>query len=279
MHSPQPLHAARIDSRAPLRVALIGLGAIGSTLAAALQATPGVVLVGVLLRQAPPAGALPADLPWVATLPALLALQPQLVVEAAGQAALAAHGPALLAAGCDLLPASVGALADAALLQALDQAARSAGRQVLLPAGALAGLDWLGAAALAGLQQVHYRGRKPPAAWAGTAADGLIKLATVQQAQVFFRGSAREAALMFPKNANVAATLALATLGLDAVTVELIADPHAAGNQHEIEAEGAAGSFRLQVCNAPLPSNPRSSLVTAYSLLRCIRARAAGVVA
>ena len=263
----------------PLRVALIGLGAIGRTLANALQATPGVVLVGVLLRQVPPAGALPPDMPWVKTLPDLLALQPQLVVEAAGQAALAAHGPALLAAGCDLLPASVGALADAALLQALDGAARRAGRQVLLPAGALAGLDWLGAAALAGLQRVHYRGRKPPAAWAGTAADGLINLAAVEQAQAFFRGSARDAALQFPKNANVAATLALATLGLDAVTVELIADPHAAGNQHEIEAEGAAGSLRLQVCNAPLPSNPRSSLVTAYSLLRCIRARAAGVVA
>lgn len=267
-----------MTSTAPLQVALIGLGAIGRELATALQATPGVRLVGVLLRRAPPAGALPPGLPWVASLPALLALQPQLVVEAAGQAALAEHGAAVLAAGCDLLPASVGALADDALLQALDAAARAARRQVLLPAGALAGLDWLGAAALAGLQRVHYRGRKPPAAWAGTAAERSLNLATVQQAQVFFRGSARAAAQQFPKNANVAATLALATLGLDAVTVELIADPQAAGNQHEIEADGVAGQLRLQVCNAPSPANPRTSLVTAYSLLRSIRARAAGLV-
>ena len=263
---------------APLRVALIGLGAIGRALATALQTTPGVLLVGVLLRRVPPAGALPPGVPWVATLPELLALQPHLVVEVAGQAALADHGEAVLAAGCDLLPASVGALADAALLQALDAAACAAGRQVLLPAGALAGLDWLGAAGLAGLDRVHYRSRKPPAAWAGTAAEQLLDLAALHQAQVFFRGSARAAAQQFPKNANVAATLALATLGLDAVTVELIADPQAAGNQHEIEADGAAGQLRLQVLNAPSPANPRTSLVTAYSLLRSIRARTAGVV-
>lgn len=258
-----------------LRVAVIGAGAIGAVVARELAAghAGSAVLAGVLVRDAGRAAGLPG--PLVASRAALLALRPDMVVEAAGQQALREHGAALLTAGCDVLAASVGALADAGLAAELDAAARRSGRQLLLPAGALAALDWLQAAQMIGLSAVRYRSRKPPQAWRGTAAEAAIDLGTLREATVFFRGSAREAALRYPKNANVAATLALATLGLDAVQVELVADPAAEGNGHEIEAVGAAGRCRVELQNAASADNPRTSAITPYSLLRTIKARTA----
>lgn len=260
------------------RVAVIGHGAIGRVVVRELLA--GTVaparLVGVLVRD-PARTGVPGGVPVVTSLPALLALRPTLVVEAAGQEALQAHGAACLRAGCDVLAASVGTLADAALAAELEAAARAGGAQLLLPAGALGALDALGAARLAGLGRVHYRSRKPPQAWRGTPAEQAVDLDALTEATPFFRGSAREAARSYPKNANVAATLALATLGLDAVQVELVADPAAAGNVHEIEAEGAAGVLNLRLLNHASPDNPKTSRVTPYSLLQRILMRCAAV--
>lgn len=261
----------------PLRVALIGLGAIGEVVARELLARngPRLQLVAVMARELPPEGSLPVKV--CKRLSTVLAQHPDLVIEAAGQGAVLEYGPACLRAGCDLLVASVGALADAEVLAQLEQAAQATGRQVLLPTGALGALDYLGAAQLAGLDRVHYRGRKPPAAWRGTPAEQSVDLNAVREATVVFRGSAREAARQFPKNANVAATLALCTLGMDAVQVELLADPQAPGNVHEVEAKGAAGSLSLRVVNAPSPGNPKTSLITPYSVLRTVMARACAV--
>lgn len=279
------------------RVAVVGHGAIGRVLVRELLArqaparsgdtAPGanaalwpLRLVGVMVREAAraaPPDDLPAGVPVVDRLDALLALRPTLVVEAAGQQALREIGVACLRAGCDVLAASVGALADATLAAELEDAARAGGAQLLLPAGALGALDALGAARLAGLHQVRYRARKPPLAWRGTPAEAQLDLGRLTQATVFFTGTAREAALAYPKNANVAATLALATLGMDGVQVELVADPAAPGNVHEIEAAGAAGMLRLELLNHPSPDNPRTSLLTPYSLLQRILSRCAAV--
>lgn len=262
------------------RVAVIGHGAIGRVVVRELLAGTAAParLVGVMVRD-PARAAVPAGVPVVTTPDALLALRPTLVVEAAGQGALREHGQAILRAGCDLLAASVGALADAGLAVALEEAARAGASQLLIPAGALGALDALGAARLAGLQQVRYRSRKPPQAWRGSPAEACVDLGALSEAAVFFRGSARQAARDYPKNANVAATLALATLGLDAVQVELMADPAAPGNVHEVEAEGAAGTLRLQMLNHAAPDNPKTSLLTPYSLLQAILRRCASVSA
>ena len=112
----------------------------------------------------------------------------------------------------------------------------------------------------------------------GSAAEQLLDLGALTQAATFFHGSAREAALQYPRNANVAATVALAGLGFEGTTVEMIADPLAGGNVHEIEAEGAGGQMSTRLCGLPDPQNPRTSLMTAYSVVRCILNETATVV-
>lgn len=256
----------------PRRVALIGYGALGQAVAGELVAgkLPGVAFAGTLTRHdssRPDVGAC-----W-ARLDELLAAQPDLVVEVAGHTALAAHAPACLQAGCDVLAASVGALMDEDLHQRLLAAARDGGSRLLVPSGAMGGIDYLSAARRIGPVAVTYRGRKPLGAWKGTAAEAMLDLSSVRQATTFFRANAREAARRFPQNANVVAALALAVEDADAVSVELIADPGVRANIHEVEAHGGAGTLHLTVENEAMPGNPKSSRVTAYSILHAIATR------
>ncbi len=207
-----------------------------------------------------------------------LAFQPALAAECASHGALAAYGPPLLRRGIDLAVASIGALADDALARSLEQAAREGKAQLILPAGAVPGIDALNAAMAGGLQHVSYISRKPPSAWRGTPAEQAIDLDALAKATVHYRGSARAAARDYPKNANVAATVALATLGLDQTDVQLIADPAASGNIHEIRASGAFGELHLEIKGRPLASNPKTSSLAAYSMIRAILNRLRPVV-
>jgi len=257
------------ERRIPRRIALIGFGALGQVLAGELQAghVPGAEFIGALVTGTQTH----ADLqPSWTRLDDLLAADPDLVVEVAGQAALQSHAPACLGAGCDVVAASVGALMDSSLRNRLWDCARQGGSRLLIPSGALGGLDYLRAARRVGAVQVSYRGCKPVAAWRGTEAERLIDLSAIDKSTVFFRGGAEEAAARFPKNANVVAALALAVGDPLAVTVELVAEPGANANRHELTAHGAAGTIRLSVENSPLPANPKSSRITAFSILETV---------
>jgi aspartate dehydrogenase len=140
----------------------------------------------------------------------------------------------------------------------------------MLPAGAIGGIDAIAAMRLAGLATVRYRSRKPPAAWRGSPAEQVTDLGKLTQQVVLYKGTAGEAALLYPQNANVAAAVALAGLGFDATEVELVADPDAPGNVHEIEAEGAAGRFAIQLQGKPSRSNPKTSALAAMSVARAL---------
>jgi len=159
--------------------------------------------------------------------------KPNLVVECAGHDAVTEHIAQVLSAGFDTVVASVGALADAALADSLYDAAHKGMSRLIIPAGAIGGVDLLASLKKHGKLEVSYRGIKPPAAWSGTLAAKLINLDHLSEETVIFSGSAREAASSYPKNANVAATIALAGAGFEATKTELVADPKATGNIHE----------------------------------------------
>jgi aspartate dehydrogenase len=210
---------------------------------------------------------------------ALVAAGPDLVVECAGHEAVRTHAMATLRAGIETVIVSVGALADDDLYHALAEAARSGGTRMVLPAGALGGIDILSALRASGITSVTYSGRKPPLAWVGTPAETLVDLAALTDAVTFFTGTAREAATHYPKNANVAATLALAGIGWEATEVRLIADPAVSRNVHEYSVTAGAADYSMRIEGKPSPDNPRTSATTALSVVREVMNRLGEVVA
>jgi aspartate dehydrogenase len=261
------------DAAVTKKVALIGYGGIARDALEALQKSAAdIQLVGALCepgRTAEARAALPG-IAIVESLNDLLARRPNVVAEVASQNALAQFGAAILTRGVDLLVISIGALAEPTLLDNLKAAARRGNSRILLPAGAIGGVDAIAAMRLGGLHAVRYRSRKPPAAWRGTPAEKVTDLDKLTSRTVLYRGTAGEAALLYPQNANVAATLGLAGLGLEATQVELVADPEAPGNVHEIEVEGAAGRFAIQLQGKPSRTNPKTSALAALSVARAL---------
>lgn len=263
------------------KLGFIGFGAIGKTTFRALRGTlpeahqPDDFVAGVLLRQGSKAsndsGLKKGS--FLTNAEDLIARHPELVVECAGHEAVNQYGAKILDAGIDLLIVSSGALADAGLLNELSTTARHTGSKLLIAPGAIGGLDWLSAAAIAGLEKVVYKSRKPPTAWDGTEAPKMV-----EKAEVFYRSSVRDAAHRFPKNVNAAVTVALAGIGLDDTHLELISDPNITENVHEVYAEGTAGTLELRLRNAAEPGNPKTSLISGFSLAQCIRHRSLTVV-
>jgi len=254
-------------------VALIGGGSIARIIARELlEHHPEVRLTGVLVHDVASAKerGMPDSVRLTSSLPELLSWRPALVAECAGHAGLLEYGADVLKHGTDLVIASVGALADRELERALREAAGEGASRIRIPAGAVGALDALASAQLGGLDAVRYTGRKPIAAWRDTRAEAVVKLDELTTATDIFQGSAREAALAYPQNANVAAAIALAGVGFDATRVTLIADPAARGNEHQIEARGRFGTLTFNVLGITLPANPRTSSLAAYSLLRCL---------
>lgn len=255
------------------QILLIGNGAIaGEVRRAATKA--GLFAIGaVLVRPGRREATQPdLDVPVIDNL-ADLRFKPTLAAECASHEAVRNHAPALLQQGIDVVITSIGALCDDALYGELETAAREGGAQLILPAGAIPGVDAISAARFGGLERVSYTSRKPPGAWKGTPAEQVADLDNLSEAYLHYTGSARAAARDYPKNANVAATVALAGLGFDRTEVRMIADPNISENIHEIHASGSFGEMALIIKGRPLPSNPKTSSLAAYSAIRAIENR------
>jgi aspartate dehydrogenase len=255
------------------RALLIGYGAIGRQVFARLGEDPSVRIAYVLERPERTAAlqrSLGDAARAIATLGELDPL-PDVAIECAGHGAVAACVLPLLKRGVDVALASVGALAEPGLPEALETAAREGGAQLTLISGAIGGIDAIASAKIGGLREVVYTGRKPPLGWLGTPAEQAVDLTALTVATPVFRGSARDAARLYPKNANVAATVSLAGLGLDATRVTLIADPAASENIHNVVARGAFGELEITLRGQPLPDNPKTSSLAAYSAVRALR--------
>ena len=261
-------------------ICLVGWGAINQRVATLLaERNSPVAIVGVAVRDPErrradlPAGARPIVEP-----DDLAATGATLVVEAAGRDSVLPFGRAAFAAGMDFAVSSTSGLIEEAALSELVTLAETNARKLLVPPGALGGVDALAAASRLNLTDVEHRIIKPPKAWLGTPAETLCDLNTLRESLAFFEGSAREAADGFPQNANVAVITSLAGIGLDRTRVTLIADPNARFNGHEIRAEGDFGLLEIRLQNRPLATNPKSSEMTALNIVRLIENRASGLV-
>ena len=243
-----------------IRYGVIGYGRIGQRLTARL---PGAVAI---LRRGE------------STLDAFLAGKPSIVVECASASALAEHGPAILAAGIDLIPLSLTALADPDVEQRLLAAAEAGPGRLEIAPGAIGTLDLLATAREEGLRRVVYRQVKSPEMWQLTPASRLTDLATVRGRRVFFKGSVREVARRLPNNLNTSVGVALAGLGLDATEVELVADPEISETAHELEVHAAPGTAVLRLGGREVVPDGDPVDYTTFSLMRILKRRQARVV-
>lgn len=154
-----------------------------------------------------------------------------------------------------------------------DMAGQNGGR-LLIPSGAIAGLDGINALAENGIKSARLLTTKPPQAYANAPyiTQQKINLAAIKTSQTLFTGHARDAAAAFPANINVAATLTLASrLAPENVEVEIRADPAAPANSHEIFVESTRSAMHFAVKNMPDPANPKTSALAAQSIIALLR--------
>jgi aspartate dehydrogenase len=253
------------------RLAVIGFGAIGAALTNSLNRHPNGPFVGAILsRRQPQIDVIPTPRHFQ-SLDSLVDWRPNLVVECAGHSAVKEYLPSLLEAGVDVILSSVGALVDEAEVEKLTVAADRGDANLFVVSGAIGGIDALRAASYGGLDEVIYVGRKPSKAWVGTPAAKLVNLDKLKIPTIVYEGTAREAAALYPRNANVTAIVALAGVGFDKTRVRLVADPTIQTNVHELKASGKFGHFCIHMENAALPDNPRSSGLAALSIEHAVR--------
>ena len=236
-------------------VGLIGCGAIGTLIAEAVERRlvmcDELVLYDYDLEKAALLkSALHFPTTVVLNLDEMLKLQPTVIVEAASQQAAREYVPRIVKKGIDLIVMSTGAL-----LQLPPQ-----GGRVHVPSGAIGGLDALSGAALAGIDEVVLTSRKNPRA---------LEMDN-HEAQLVYEGYAEEAAARFPREMNVAATLAL-TVKPARVKVQVISDPAVERNTHEITVKWRFGEMQLRFANDPHPENPRTSALAAWSAIRLLQ--------
>jgi aspartate dehydrogenase len=242
-------------SRKIRKVGIIGCGAIGTLVAQAVERR--IVKCDELIlydHNGEKAEELKKSLQFPAAvvfgLVEMLELRPTVIVEAASQQAVKEYVDQILAAGVDLIVMSTGAL--------LGLNVQSS--KVHAPSGAIGGLDALSGAALAGIDEVVLISRKSPKAFE----------MNNKEAKLVYEGSAEEAARLFPREMNVAATLAL-TVKPAKVKVQVLSDPAVQRNTHEIRAKWRFGEMSLLFANDPHPQNPSTSALAAWSAIRLLK--------
>ena len=258
-----------------LKIGILGAGAIGRTIAAALdQKQIDAELVALSDQDRGRAEALSADF---SNHPAILSVgemieRCDLAVEAASQAALLEFVPKALAHGRDVLIMSAGGLLGH---EEWFRHAREKGCRIYVPSGAIAGLDGIKSASIGRIESALLTSRKPVAALKGSkyVVERNVPLDSFKDDTVIFEGLADEAARAFPATANVAASLRLAVdpLAPVPVRVRIIAVPGGNENVHEIRVEGEFGRITVKVENVPSSANPRTSQLAAFSAIATLK--------
>ncbi len=258
--------------RQTLRIGLAGLGAVGLGVARRLETgIPGLVLAAIAVRDPdkarrnlPEAG---ARIPIVAA--EALAQTCDIVVECLPPAMFRKVAISVIEAGKIFMPLSVGQLLEN---WDLVEQAKMTGARILVPTGALLGLDAVRAAAEGTIRSVKMITRKPPNGLEGAPylIEHGISLADLKAPKKIFDGSARDGARGFPANVNVAAALSLAGIGPDKTRLEIWADPTIDRNTHRIEVDADTARFSMMIEGVP-SENPRTGRIVPLSAIAALR--------
>lgn len=261
-----------------IRVGVFGLGTIGRQVCRAVEAgIPGTSLAGGTGRDRAKAEAFLATLP---SKPPFLTQDEliqasDLVIEAATQAALQELAPKVLGAGKDLIVLSSGGLLGRSDWMELAEKNRC---RILVPSGAIAGLDGVKGACVGPITSVTMESRKPPRGWAGAPyiQERRIDLEAIKGETLIFEGPATEACKAFPANVNVVASLSLAGIGPEKTRIRIFAVPGLTHNTHQITLEGEFGRLQVRVENVP-SENPRTGKLSYLSAIAMLRELGAAV--
>ena len=262
-------------------VAIAGLGSIGLKVARAIDAgrIPGLTLTAVAARDEAKAAQNLADFKTKPHIVPLTALpeHADIVIECIPAAHFRTIAEATIARGRIFMPLSVGQLISH--MDLVDRAKQTSAR-IMVPTGALLGLDAVRAVAEGEVHSVKIVTRKPPAGLKGApllvarniSVDNLTKPLQV------FEGTAREAIQGFPANVNVAVALSLAGIGPDKTRVEIWADPTVTRNTHTIEVKSDSSDLTMTIASIPSPETPATGKITALSVIAALRRLTATLV-
>lgn len=254
------------------KIAYIGFGSIGQDVARMIaeEARFPCVQLALVREGSSSLENLPNYIMPMFSFHKMLACKPDIVVEVASQEAVNQYAVSCLTYGFPFLVSSTGALADPSQREKMLAAAERGNSKIIVPSGAIAGLDYIQAISRMDDAQVIYESRKPVQAWVQELQALGHKPEALKESLVLYQGNAQEAALKYPKNLNVAATLALAGLGMERTQVRVVVDPQSQVNQHIIEVQSGVGKMRMELSNEPSPSNPKTSWVVAQSVTATI---------
>lgn len=262
-----------------VRLGMIGYGAIGKHVDAALEAgnIENLELVAALVKR-PRAETNQAGRLLTHDPARFFAHAFDAVAECAGHEAVRTYGQRVLESGADFLVTSVGAFTDTALLDRLLTAAKANRCKLILPSGGIGALDILSSAAVGGLDSVTVTVRKDPSAWKGTVAETLVDLDALKVPHIVFDGPVREGARLYPQNVNISAAAALAGLGLDKTRVVIVADPTLSTHIVELEAKGAFGRFSFLEDVTISEENRKTGKLVAMAMVKSVRQLASTLV-
>ena len=204
-----------------------------------------------------------------------------LVLEAASPEAVIAYVPGIVAAGTDVIVMSVGALMDRTFREELMSTASKSGAKVIVPSGAICGLDGMLSSAVGDLFSVVLTTVKNPASISATEEfirERGMDPSDVRERTLVFEGTPEEAVRYFPRNVNVAAALTLAVGGKIKPLIRVYVDPEETRNVHEIVLEGEVGRITLTLDNLPSEENPKTSKLAVYSAVATIEKYLADLV-
>ena len=258
-----------------MNICVIGCGAIGTTIARAIDEMPDIEKIYLTDRSKECATRLQEKVKKVRYVPDIVPIMNdiKLVVEAASQDAARYYVPLALSAGVDVLIMSVGVFQDEEFQTDTFRLAKRKNAKVFLPSGAIGGIDALCAASLEQLDEVTLTSTKPPSAFGPNEyleSRGIVASELRERTEVFY-GSAREGVRHFPQNINIAATISLAGIGFEKTKIRLICDPQVQTNEHHLKAKGKFGELDVVTRNVPSPRNPKTSYLAALSAISAIK--------